>query len=102
MHHQTMSSLSIIRPFTAEDKERLNASALRFADRHGLTLDPDDVNDIGAAEALDQHLWSRDTGTWPHIKDLKKLWQACRCRALDVKVDASITTGYGYVGYSVS
>ena len=91
--------LSIIRKFTAEDRERLNASAWRFADRHGITLD---IEDLGPAEALDQHLWFYDTGTQQLIKELKRLWQACRCRALREKVDVSIAVGYGYVGYSVS
>jgi len=95
-------SLSVIRKFTAEDRERLDASARRFADRHGITLGIEDLEDLGPAEALDQHLWFYDAGTQPRIKELKRLWQACRCRALREKVDASIAVGYGYVGYSVS
>jgi len=39
--------LSIIRKFTAEDRERLDASAWRFADRHGITLD---LEDLGPAQ----------------------------------------------------
>jgi hypothetical protein len=94
--------LSIVRKFTAEDREHLDASAWRFADRHGITLDLEDLKDLGPAEAPDQHLWFYDTGTQPRIKKLKRLWQACRCRALGVKVDASIAVGFGYVGYLVS
>lgn len=93
-----MSSLSIIRPFTEDDAIRLDAAAQRFAARHRLTLDVEEGE--ARAEALDVYLWSRDTGTNPRIPYLKRLWQACRCRALGVKVDASITTGYGYIGYS--
>ena len=90
-------SLSVIRSLTTEDQERLNASALRFADRHGIKLD---LEDLGAAEALDMHLsWFAEK---EGRRELKPLWQACRCRALKVKVDASITVGHGYVGYSVS
>lgn len=54
--------LSIIRKFTTEDRERLDASAWRFADRHGITLDIEDLKDLGPAEALDQHLWFYDSG----------------------------------------
>jgi hypothetical protein len=91
--------LAAIRRFTAEDQERLDASAQRFADRHCIQLD---LDDLGPAEALDQYLWSCDTGTWPRIKELKQLWQACRCRALRVEAAADIQVGYGYVGRSVS
>jgi hypothetical protein len=91
--------LSVIRQFTTKDQERLDVSAGRFADRHGITLD---FEDLGPAEALDQHLWFYGTGAQPSIRKLKRLWQACRCRALCEKIDASITVGHGYVGYSVS
>ena len=88
-------SLSVIRQFTTEDQKRLDASALRFADRHGISLD---LEDLGPAEALDMHVsWAKSQG----ITEWQPLWQACRCRALRVKVDASITVGRGYVGYSV-
>ena len=89
--------LSVIRPFTAEDQKRLDASAQHFADRHYIKLD---LDDLGPAEALDMHLsWFAES---EGRSELKPLWQACRCRALNVKVDASITVGHGYVGYSVS
>jgi hypothetical protein len=88
-------SLSVIRRFTTTDQERLDASALRFADRHGIRLD---LEDLGPAKALDMHVSrSKSLG----ITEWQPLWQACRCRALRVKVDASITVGHGYVGYSV-
>jgi hypothetical protein len=92
-------SLSVIRPFTAEDRERLDASAQRFADRHCIKLD---LDDLGPAEALYQHLSWDQGGPSCNRRELKRLWQGCRCRALKVKVDASITVGHGYVGYSVS
>lgn len=89
-------SLSVIRRFTTEDQKRPDASAKRFADRHGIKLD---LEDLGPAEALDMHLsWVESQ----HPTELRRLWQACRCRALRVKVDASITVNHGYVGYSVS
>ena len=89
-------SLSVIRQFTTEDQKRLDTSALRFADRHGIKLD---LEDMGPAEALDMHVSWEDT---QQRSELRPLWQACRCRALRVNVDASITVGCGYVGYSVS
>jgi hypothetical protein len=88
--------LSVIRQFTTEDKKRLDASALRFADRHGIKLD---LDDLGPAEALGMYLSCLES---QQRKELRPLWQACRCRALCVKIDASITVGHGYVGYSVS
>jgi hypothetical protein len=90
-------SLSVIRRFTTEDQERLDASARRFADRHGIKLD---LEGLEPAEALDMHLsWFKSQQC---SYSLGPLWQACRCRALKVKVDASITVGRGYVGYSLS
>ena len=91
-------TLATIRTFTNQDAERLDASALRFARRHGLTLDLDDQF---PREALAHDLWSQDTGTCSRIKDLQRLWQACRCRALGVAVSADVEVAYGYVGYSV-
>lgn len=97
--HSTTMALSVIRSLITEDQERLNASALRFADRHGIKLD---LEDLGAAEELYQHLSWDQGGPSCNRRELKRLWQACRCRALKVKVDASITTEHGYVGYSVA
>ena len=88
-------SLSTIRRFTAEDQERLDTFARRFADRHCIRLD---MEDLGAAEALDMHL------SWVESQqrsELMPLWQACRCRALRIKVAADVQVGHGYVGYSM-
>jgi len=92
------NAIGIIRAFTTDDDAALNAAAERFAARHGLTLGTDDK----AWVELDQELWSCDTGTWPRVTDLKRLWQACRCRALGVQVSAGIVVSYGYVGYRVN
>ena len=86
-------TLAIIRSFTVSDKERLNKSALRFADRHALNLDLDYLSTV--YEALDMHLWM-------YYPELKRLWQACKCRALKVPVSARITVAYGEIGYSVN
>lgn len=84
-----MSALSIIRPFTDEDQERLDASAQRFAARHRLSLD---LNGQTPTEAVDLIIWGACR------RDLAPLWQACRCRALRVPVAADIAVRYGYVG----
>jgi hypothetical protein len=89
-------AISIIRQFTDTDADRLNATALRFAARHGIDLQLDNENQ--PRTALDHWLWSCDTGTWPRITQLKRLWQACLCRALGVPVAADVTVAYGYVG----
>jgi acyl carrier protein phosphodiesterase len=86
-------TLSVIRSFTESDKERLDESALRFADRHALNLDLDDLPTV--YEALDMHLWM-------YYPELKRLWQACKCRALKVPVSARIAVAYGYIGNSVN
>ena len=91
-------ALATIRTFTDQDAERLDASAQRFAGRHGLPLDLDDQP---PHRALTYELWARDTGTCPRIKELRRLWQACRCRALGLAVSADVEVAYGYVGYSV-
>jgi hypothetical protein len=91
-------ALATIRRFTDHDAEKLDASAQRFANRHGLTLD---LDGLSARDALAQELWFQDAGTCPRIKELQRLWQACRCRALGVAVAADIEIAYGYVGHSV-
>ena len=91
-------AISVIRSFTEDDASRLDAAAQRFASRHSLPVDADEHGSI--REALDACLWSRDTGTSPRVKDLMRLWQACRCRALGVSVAADVTVAHGYVGRS--
>jgi hypothetical protein len=91
-------ALSVIRRFDDTDAERLNAAALRFAARHRLSIDLEEH--ANAWQALDGCLWCGDTGTYPRILDLKRLWQACRCRALGVPVAADIAVAHGYVGRS--
>lgn len=94
------NALSIMRPFTSEDEEALSDSARRFAERHCLR-----GLDWGMAdrpwEALDYELWSRGDNCSDSAY-LKRLWQACRCRALQVPVAADIAVAYGYVGRRVS
>ena len=89
--------LSIIRPFTADDDAALTASALRFADRHRLKLDMEDR----PWEELQIELWALPA-TWSETRQLRRLWQACLCRALRMPVSADVTVAYGYVGYHVS
>lgn len=84
-----MSGLLIIRPFTDDDQQRLDASAQRFAARHSLSLDPDGDT---PTEALDRYIWASSR------HDLASLWQACRCRALRVPVAADIAVSWGYIG----
>jgi hypothetical protein len=96
-------TVAAIRQFTADDDASLTASALRFAERHfangadGLNLDIEDR----PWRALQYELWARPT-TWSDTKQLRRLWQACLCRALRVPVSADITVAHGYVGYRVN
>ena len=94
--------ISTIRRFTTDDDAALSAAALRFAERHfangadGLDLGIDDR----PWQALQHELWARSE-SWSDTKHLRRLWQACRCRALGVPVRADITVNHGYVGYRV-
>jgi hypothetical protein len=90
-------SLAVIRPFTADDDAALTASAMRFAERHCLNLDIQDR----PWEELQLKLWALPT-TWSETTQLRRLWQACLCRALRVPVSAGITVAYGHVGYRVN
>lgn len=92
-------ALAIIRPFTDDDDAALSTSALRFGERHffnGLTLGMDDR----PWQALEAELWSRGDNC-SDTSHLKRLWQACKCRALGMNVSADITVSYGYVGRRV-
>lgn len=92
-------TLSVIRQFTRLDHERLNDSAERFANRHGINLQHLRIMyEKSSVELLEFSMLS----TSEENKRLRKLWQACRCRALGVKVSSKIQIAYGYVGYSVS
>jgi len=88
-------AISVIREFTNSDKERLNDSALRFADRHSLNAELDYHGYAALYQVLDSHI--------PEFyPNLKPLWQACKCRALKVPIKMSITVGWGYIGHSVN
>ncbi len=92
-------AFSPIRRFTFDDAARLNLAASRFVVRHGITLDPEESETV--TSALDLYLeWANDTGTDPHMRVLRRLWQACRCRALKVPVTANVAVAYGFVGTS--
>ena len=93
------NALSIIRPFAAEDDSALSDSARRFVDRHCLRLD--ESMEVRPWEALDYELWSRGDNC-SDTAYLKRLWQACRCRALGVPVAADIAVAYGHVGRRVA
>jgi hypothetical protein len=97
-------TIAPIRRFTTDDDAALTASALRFAERHfangadGLNLGMEDRPWLALYEELlsrPDHPW----GKYSDTKQLRRLWQACMCRALRVPVSADITVGYGYVGY---
>ena len=101
------NAIGIIRPFTTDDDAALTASALRFAERH-FANGADDLNlgiDDRPWQALESELSSRPDHPWGKYSDtkqLRRLWQACMCRALRVPVSADITVAYGYVGYRVN
>ena len=93
-------AISTIRRFTTDDDAALNKAAVRFAHRHfpgkGLGCNMQEQ----PWQNLDFELWARGEN-WSDTKHLRRLWQACRCRALGVPVRADITVNHGYVGYRV-
>jgi hypothetical protein len=88
-------ALSIIRPITENDLTALDNSAHKFATRHNITLGAD----FRAYEELDMALWAR-VG-FSNTATLKRLWQACLCRALRIPVAATVTVAYGRIGHTV-
>lgn len=79
-----MSGINTIRRITDTDTARLEAAAVRFAQRHGLRAD--------SHEELECELYSRGDSR------LARLWQAAFCRALGYRPSADLTVAYGYVG----
>ena len=88
------NAIGTIRRFTETDAAALDAAALRFAKRHGLHLGAWGFTPrVHLEMELNHDNWQ--------CKRLRRYWQACLCRALRVPISATITTGYGYVGYQV-
>jgi hypothetical protein len=87
-------AISTIRRFTDDDASALDASAQRFTQRHGISIEIEECTPT-VREALEFAIWSRKD------QRLKRLWQGCMCRALGVGVDASITVAHGFIGYRV-
>jgi hypothetical protein len=88
------NALMIVRPFTAEDTDALNASAVRFCERHSI-LDTYSRRHIATWQALDSELW---VASRSDAARLRRMWQACFCRALGMPVAADVAVAYGYVG----
>lgn len=89
---------SPIRHFRKSDATALDNAAARFCQRHKINLDYE-RDCLGSSEetynALALFLFFHQD------KNLKRLWQACFCRALNIKPAANACLGYGYVGYTV-
>ncbi len=93
-------TFSPLRYLTISDAQALDRAAERFCERHGISLDFEreclgfSVKER-AYTALDLYLF------FHYDKALKRLWQACLCRALKVKPAANVCLAYGYVGHTV-
>ena len=85
---------NIIREATKEDYERLNATAWRFAARHGIRIENAAVYDVKTA-TIKQH----QNRASVRERSLRPLWRACVHRALRDQQAESIH--YGNVGYYV-
>lgn len=89
-------AIAPIREFTSLDQQRLNDSAKNFCKRHSIILENDP--DFCEWTLLE---FTLDKPYYQDSRQLSRLWQACKCRALNVKRSVSVTVGYGYVGYHV-
>jgi len=87
------NALMIVRTFTAEDTDALNASAVRFSERHSIPGIRD--GDMYAWQVLETELWVTSRSD---AASLRRMWQACFCRALRMPVAADVAVAYGYVG----
>lgn len=93
-------ALSVIRAATQPDYDAVRASAERFCGRHSISVyrayNPIlDALDTDAESAI-EHAADMAGNT-----RLRRLWQACYCRALGERYDYRMTIGYGYVGLAV-
>ncbi len=88
------NALMIVRPFTAEDADALNASAVRFGERHSIT-GAYSRRRIATWQELESDLWVTSRSD---AASLRRMWQACFCRALRMPVAADVAVAYGYVG----
>ena len=89
-------TIAVIREYTKEDQARVKAAAERFCKRHGITFDPDYVND--AENAIDYWIFA----SHPEDKAYRrKLWTACYCRALRVPYDVRTTTLGDHIGVTI-
>lgn len=83
-------TISIIGKLTDHDCVALCQSVRRFADRHSISV----TNEmkLSSYSSLEYEL------TALNDPRLKRLWQACKCRALKVPISASVTISHGYIG----
>jgi|688.fasta_scaffold62441_2 hypothetical protein len=88
-------TFSPLRYLTISDAQALDSAAERFCERHGISLHLGFSVEERPYLALDLYLF------FHHDKALKRLWQACFCRALKVKPAANVCLAHGYVGHTV-
>ena len=87
-----MSGISVIRKAEQADYDAVQAAAMRFCDRHGISYDsPGD-----AEYAIHYEMDPMSAGH--NQARIRKLWTACYCRALREPTDVRLTIAYGHVG----
>lgn len=96
--------MNILRKFTADDADRLDASALRFAKRHGINIDIEHTEyttEDGMGYLYPPPSpWYQVQHEVEYNAHLRRLWQGCFCRALGYKPSMEITIGWGNIGYN--
>lgn len=95
-------TISIIRQATPEDRQRVNAAARRFCQRHNVRILQVDSEVFGDSleNLVDFHILY-GTSDPAEQSALQRKWSQAMCRALRVKYDRRVTLAYGHVGVSV-
>lgn len=96
-------TISIIRQATPKDRQRINAAARRFCDRHNIQIIVTDAETFGEnlEELVDFHLRYGALIDPSQKPALQLQWARALCRALRVKYDRRIVVYFGRVGVRI-
>jgi hypothetical protein len=86
-------TINVIRRLTDHDLDLVDASAKSFITRHNISIIGEPPHSFNLYTDLEYEL-----DVLNDIK-LKRLWQACKCRALKVPISQRLVIAYGHIGY---
>jgi len=92
--------ISIIRKFTDEDDERIEAAAKRFCEKRGIKpeIECDRWGEETPNYTLAVKYYLHATRYYVSYADIRA-WRQAFARALRERESKDLTTGYGYVGH---